>query len=110
MFCYRLEYFIVLWCILWQVGKISGRLVYYYLFWYVLPRKSGNPGITFAATATSTNVRVRFYDCVSVNKKLVKGVAKWSSHPPLELTTRVRILPGCKTYRKNIAMLLCMYN
>jgi hypothetical protein len=65
MFCYRLEYFIVLWCILWQVGKISGRLVYYYLFWYVLPRKSGNPGITFAATATSTNVRI-FFSCVQM--------------------------------------------
>jgi hypothetical protein len=36
------------------------------------------------------------------------GVAQWTSHPPLEHKTRVRIPPGYKVFRENIAMRMCV--
>jgi hypothetical protein len=36
------------------------------------------------------------------------GVAQWTSHPPKEQKTRVRIPPGYKVFKENIAMLLCI--
>jgi hypothetical protein len=34
------------------------------------------------------------------------GAAQWTSHPTQEQKTRVRIPPGYKVFRENIAMLL----
>jgi hypothetical protein len=38
------------------------------------------------------------------------GVAQVTSHPPQEQKTQVRIPPGYKGFRENIAMLLCILN
>jgi hypothetical protein len=38
------------------------------------------------------------------------GVAQWASHPPQEQKTRVRVPPGCKVFRGNIAMLLSIFD
>jgi hypothetical protein len=38
------------------------------------------------------------------------GVAQWTSHQPQRQQTRVRIPLGYKVFRKNIAMLLCVFD
>jgi hypothetical protein len=37
-----------------------------------------------------------------------RGQVKWTSHLPHEQKTRVRIRPGYKVFKENIAMLLCL--
>jgi hypothetical protein len=37
--------FLFIWNILRSFGKVCGRLIIFSPFWYVLPRKSGNPGL-----------------------------------------------------------------
>jgi hypothetical protein len=36
------------------------------------------------------------------------GMARWTSHPPQEQKTRVRIPPGYRVFRENKAMLFCL--
>jgi hypothetical protein len=43
IFYRHLVYFTPHWNILWPFGIFCGKLVYIYLFWYIAPKKSGNP-------------------------------------------------------------------
>jgi hypothetical protein len=36
-------------------------------------------------------------------------VAQWTSHPPQELKTRVRIPPGYKVFKDAMAMMVCIF-
>jgi hypothetical protein len=36
---------VVFWYILWPFGTLFGRLVCVLPFWYVVPKKSGNPDV-----------------------------------------------------------------
>jgi hypothetical protein len=100
-------YFMAPWNILLTFGIFNDHLAHFMFIWYIISgfgimcqEKSGNPASTWGQDSGNfvANLSLRENLNADLFNELDMGVAQWTSQPPRERKTLVRIPPGYNVF------------